>query len=55
MRVIVQRKGGQHGPHAQDVWRVNVVMMNQQEFAQDFRCGDGAKLNPGPGGRCQVW
>jgi len=39
--------------HAPTPWRVNTVMSNQKEFAQDFQCPAGAKLNPAK--RCVVW
>jgi len=40
-------------PHAPAPWRVNTVMSNQEEFAKDFNCPAGAKLNPRK--RCIVW
>jgi len=41
------------GAHAPAPWRVNTVMSNQEEFAKDFNCPAGAKLNPTK--RCIVW
>merc|ERR1712013_448324 len=43
-------KGGAHAPAP---WRVNTVLSNQEEFAKDFNCPAGAKLNPAK--RCIVW
>ena len=43
----------QGGVHAASPWRVNTVLSNQKEFAQDFNCPKGAKLNPVK--KCVVW
>ena len=43
----------QGGAHAPTPWRVNTVISNQEEFAEDFNCPVGAKLNPAE--RCVVW
>ena len=43
----------QDDSHAPAPWRVNTVLSNQKEFAEDFKCPVGAKLNPAK--RCIVW
>ena len=49
---------GDNGPQAHDVhadspFRVNVVLANMPEFARDFNCPVGSRLNPEK--RCIVW
>jgi len=39
--------------HAPEPWRVNTVFSNMPEFAHDFHCPVGSKLNPER--RCNVW
>ena len=39
--------------HAAAPWRVNVVLANMPEFARDFNCPVGSRLNPEK--RCIVW
>jgi len=39
--------------HAAPPWRVNTVYSNMPQFAEDFNCPAGAKLNPET--RCTVW
>jgi predicted metalloendopeptidase len=41
--------------HFPSPWRVNVVLANQPEFAQDFHCPAGAGLNPPVEETCSVW
>ena len=46
------QEGDTHSPNP---WRVNVVLSNMPQFAADFRCAPGAKLNPPEEERCAVW
>ena len=39
--------------HAPSAWRVNTVLSNQRNFAEDFECPLGSRLNPTK--RCVVW
>jgi len=41
--------------HSPPPWRVNVVMSNMPEFARDFGCPVGARMNPPQEERCTVW
>jgi len=41
--------------HSPPPWRVNVVLSNTKEFAQDFNCPVGSKMNPVDEDRCTVW
>jgi len=41
--------------HSPAPWRVNVALSNMPEFAQDFSCPLGSKMNPAPEERCTVW
>merc|ERR550519_984721 len=45
--------GNTHDVHAAAPWRVNVVLANMPEFARDFNCPVGSRLNPEK--RCIVW
>ncbi|CAB3411031.1 unnamed protein product [Caenorhabditis bovis] len=40
-------------PHSPETARVNVVLSNQPEFANAFKCAAGTKMNPT--NRCVVW
>ncbi|CAJ0566155.1 unnamed protein product, partial [Mesorhabditis spiculigera] len=40
-------------PHAPGMFRVNVVLQNQPEFAHAFQCPAGSTMNPSK--RCVVW
>ena len=48
--IIFTVQGGRHAPAP---WRVNTVLSNHKEFAEDFNCKEGQKLNPA--NRCIVW
>merc|ERR1712089_60803 len=41
--------------HSPAPWRVNVALANQPEFARDFNCPAGSRMNPEPEDRCAVW
>ena len=49
-RAVQGIKGDVHAPTP---WRVNTVLSNQKNFAEDFECPVGSKLNPTK--RCVVW
>ena len=49
-RALKGLKGDNHAPTP---WRVNTVLSNQKEFAEDFKCPVGSTLNPTD--RCIVW
>ena len=41
--------------HSPSPYRVNVVLSNMPEFAEDFNCPAGSRLNPPQEERCAVW
>jgi len=41
--------------HSPAPWRVNVVFANQPEFARDYNCPVGSRMNPAPEDTCAVW
>lgn len=40
-------------PHSPGVYRINGVMRNMPEFAQQFNCPKGSNMNPA--NQCPVW
>ena len=51
---LIQQSVQRISSHAPAPWRVNTVLSNQPEFAEDFNCPAGARLNR-PDERCSVW
>jgi len=51
--LAVMHKHSMGDTHAPFPWRVNTVLSNQKNFAEDFECPVGSKLNPTK--RCVVW
>jgi len=41
--------------HSPPPWRVNTVLSNNPEFARDFNCPVGSRMNPPDEERCTVW
>jgi len=41
--------------HSPSPYRVNVVLANLPQFANDFKCPLGSRLHPPPEDRCDVW
>ena len=41
--------------HSPSPYRVNVVLANLAQFAQDFKCPLGSRLHPPVEERCAVW
>ncbi|XP_031786615.1 neprilysin-2-like [Nasonia vitripennis] len=48
LRILVQ-----DGVHSPNISRVSVTFSNMEEFARDFQCEIGCKMNPE--NKCSVW
>ena len=55
LKELIEKQKQRIHRHAPAPWRVNTVLSNQPEFAEDFRCRRGTKLNMPKEQRCEVW
>ncbi|KAI8815669.1 uncharacterized protein EV422DRAFT_348069 [Fimicolochytrium jonesii] len=42
-------------PHSPAKYRVIGAVVNSREFSEAWRCKKGSGMNPGKGGRCEIW